>query len=395
MSPQVTTSSDQSAEPTIGLWTMGSLFVLSTFPRALLISLLPVVALRMLGTPEAVSIFYTLVSAAGIAASICIPTLGRTFGASGLVLLGAISMMACGALFLVGTLPWFVVGMILYLFGYAAMEIGLTLFVLKVVKRDELTFFEPRRVIFMVASYASGPWLGLTLATHVADWVPFALCTATAAITLLVVPLIGLNRIDAAPPPKSSNPLRYIRRFFSQPRLRHAWGLTLGRAAWWTMFFIYTPIYAVTYGLGEVVGGAIVSAGVAIVWTVPLWARLGRRIGLRKMLSWSFFAVGLVMMSMGLTAEVAWLGAATLIFAAIVVTPLDAGGNIPFLRAVRARERAEMTGVFATYRDTAQLLPPAVFSGVLQVFALPAVFVTSGISMLGFALLARFLPRRL
>ena len=96
MSPQVTTSSDQSAEPTIGLWTMGSLFVLSTFPRALLISLLPVVALRMLGTPEAVSIFYTLVSAAGIAASICIPTLGRTFGASGLVLLGAISMMACG-----------------------------------------------------------------------------------------------------------------------------------------------------------------------------------------------------------------------------------------------------------------------------------------------------------
>ncbi|MGB0751092.1 MAG: hypothetical protein ACPGQI_04000, partial [Gammaproteobacteria bacterium] len=178
------TSNDQSVEPTIGLWTMGSLFVLSTFPRALLISLLPVVTLRMLGSAEAVSIFYTLVSAAGIAASICIPTLGRTFGASGLVLLGAISMMACGVLFLVGTLPWFVVGMILYLFGYAAMEIGLTLFVLKVVKRDELTFFEPRRVIFMVASYASGPWLGLTLATHVADWVPFALCTATAAITL-------------------------------------------------------------------------------------------------------------------------------------------------------------------------------------------------------------------
>lgn len=78
---------------------MGSLFVLSTFPRALLISLLPVVTLRMLGSAEAVSIFYTLVSAAGIAASICIPTLGRTFGASGLVLLGAISMMACGVLF--------------------------------------------------------------------------------------------------------------------------------------------------------------------------------------------------------------------------------------------------------------------------------------------------------
>ena len=200
----------------------------------------------------------------------------------------------------------------LYLFGYAAMEIGLTLFVLKVVKRDELTFFEPRRVIFMVASYASGPWLGLTLATHVADWVPFALCTATAAITLLVVPLIGLNRIDAAPPPKSSNPLRYIRRFFSQPRLRLAWGLTQP-VAWWTMFFIYT-IYAVTRAWRgwrcHRVGWCSDSR------TVPS-ARQRPTHGLRKMLSWSFFAVGLVMMSMGLTAEVP--GSAPTLILAIVV----------------------------------------------------------------------------
>jgi predicted MFS family arabinose efflux permease len=161
------------------------------------------------------------------------------------------------------------------------------------------------------------------------------------------------------------------------------------------MFFIYTPLFAVTYGLGEVIGGALVSTGVAVVCTVPLWARLGRRIGLRRMMSGSFLACGLVMLGMGTTADAAWFGAGILLLGAVVVTPLDAAGNIPFLRAVRTRERSAMTGVYATYRDTAQLLPPALFSVVLQVFALPAVFVTSGVAMLGFAVLARLLPRRL
>ena len=79
-------------------------------------------------------------------------------------------------------------------------------------------------------------------------------------------------------------------------------------------------------------------------------------------------------------------------FAAAIV---DGAGNIPFLRAVHPYERAEMTSVFVTYRHSAQLMTPGVFSLVLGFFALPAVFVAGGVGFLSMAWLSRYLPKRL
>ena len=47
-----------------------------------------------------------------------------------------------------------------------------------------------------------------------------------------------------------------------------------------------------------------------------------------------------------------------LLGAVLGATVLDGAGNVPFLRAVRTHERSEMTGVFFTHRDTAQLAAP-------------------------------------
>ena len=54
-----------------------------------------------------------------------------------------------------------------------------------------------------------------------------------------------------------------------------------------------------------------------------------------------------------------------------------------------------MTTVFSTYRDLARLSMPGVFSLVLLTFALPAVFLTSGLIMMVLTAYARFVPRRL
>ena len=47
---------------------------------------------------------------------------------------------------------------------------------------------------------------------------------------------------------------------------------------------------------------------------------------------------------------------------------------VPFLRAVRTRERPEMTMVFSLYRDSAGLAPMALFSLLLTFFDLSAVY---------------------
>ena len=77
------------------------------------------------------------------------------------------------------------------------------------------------------------------------------------------------------------------------------------------------------------------------------------------------------------------------------MSAIDAGGNMLFLFAVRRHERAEMTTVYSTYRDVADIVPPGVFSILLRVFELPAVFVVGGAVTLGLALLARRIHPRL
>jgi hypothetical protein len=74
---------------------------------------------------------------------------------------------------------------------------------------------------------------------------------------------------------------------------------------------------------------------------------------------------------------------------------IDGAGNLLFLRAVHPYERSEMTTVFVSYRDVAQLGPPVVSAALLSIFALPAVFATAGIMMIGSAMLTRHIPRRL
>jgi len=53
-----------------------------------------------------------------------------------------------------------------------------------------------------------------------------------------------------------------------------------------------------------------------------------------------------------------------------------------------------MTSVFSTYRETGRLAVPAVYSVVLLVFPLSAVFIASGATMLVLAQFSRYLPRR-
>ena len=90
-----------------------------------------------------------------------------------------------------------------------------------------------------------------------------------------------------------------------------------------------------------------------------------------------------------------WLTVGLLLVAALSMVTLDAVGNAPFLAAVRRSERSEMTPVYATYRDIAEIVPPGVFALLLMVFELPAVFVVGGLAMLFAGQLCRRMHPRL
>lgn len=375
---------------------LAALFLFTVSPRALLISLVPLSALAQLETARAVSVLFLVASAFGVLGSLALPALLRRIRAYGVFHLAVATAAGSSILLYQDTLVVFLLGMIVWVFSAVAFEVSMNLYVMHRVPRNQITRFEPKRILFAVIGYSVGPWLGVYLSATYGKGVPFALTVIMAGAALAVFHLLGLREAGAsAQLATSMNPLRHIGRFFGQPRLRLAWLITLARTAWWSTFFVYTPIYAVKMGLSESTGGALVSIGVSTVYTVTLWARLGRRYGFRALCIGGFAATGAVSLLVPQFGDAPTIAAALLITAAFCAASLDGLGHIAYLRAVRPRERETMSGVYATYRDAAQLLPPGIFALVLLVAPLPVVFGAAGIWMLTTAWYSRYLPRRL
>ena len=372
------------------------LFFFATFSRAVLVSVLPLAAHELLGDAQAVSVLYFFAAGLGIATSISVPVLLHRLGAGLTFYSGALMMVVSAVLLGSEALPLFVAGLVVHFMSIAVMDVPLSAYLLNEVPRRELSRFEPLRILYTVFAFAIGPWLGVFLESRVDQILPYALAGAASLFSVLYFRRLGLHRVEIRPDSaRPLNPLRHVRRFAVQPRMRLAWILALARAAWWMTFVIYTPIYAKVSGLGELAGAATVSIGTAWVLSVTWWGRIGRRYGLRRLLTMGFLATSALSVLVGFWAGSPWIALTLLVWNALAATALDGAGNVPFLRAVRPFERAEMSGVYLTYRDIAQLGAPGLFALLLGVFQLPVVFFAAGGWMLGVACLCRYIPRRM
>ncbi len=157
-----------------------------------------------------------------------------------------------------------------------------------------------------------------------------------------------------------------------------AWSVATGRNVWSSIFYIFTPVFAVKSGLGELAGGLIVSLSTGTLFLMPLWGWLVRRSGLRTVFIDGLAASGCLHVGVALSFNTPGLGAALLVAAAVAMVVLDACGNRLFFAAVRANERANMTAVYGTFRDVADLVTPGGMGLVLRLFELPAVFALGG-----------------
>jgi hypothetical protein len=88
------------------------------------------------------------------------------------------------------------------------------------------------------------------------------------------------------------------------------------------------------------------------------------------------------------------LGTLSLAISSIMLA-FDGAGNLLFLRAIPTYERAEMTTVFVSFRDVAQLAPPTICSLLLSFFSVSSVVVAAGIMMLAAATVSGRIPCRL
>lgn len=363
---------------------------------ALPAALIPILALERMGGAQQASVFFFVVSFAGLAGAMTIPIMVARIGRRRVFLLGGVLVAVGGGVFPFAGTFGLTAGMIFYVLGFLCLDVNFSVAFMERIPRRAIVRFEPLRMVFMGGGFVIGPSLGVQLNLAFALWVPFALM---AALALAATAYTLHRRLIDEPAThlasrRPSNPLRFVPRFIRQPRLRLAWLLAFVRSSWWAMFFIYAPIYCVEYGLGEDWAGAILSVSSFFMLLVPLWGRLGRRIGLRALLAIGYLGTGLL--TVALTPVAGWpeLGVFLLLAGSLTASFIDAAGNTLFLRAVHPHERPEMAAVFSTYREVGKIGPPGLFSALLVVFPLPAVFAAGGAIALVGAWFTRFIPRR-
>jgi len=179
--------------------------------------------------------------------------------------------------------------------------------------------------------------------------------------------------------------------------MRLAWMIAFARSAFWVSFFVYVPILMVEGNLGPLAGGIAIAAGNAMLFNNLLVTGWARRHSLRLMITLAFAGAAALTVATGIAGTAHPVAAGVLIVAAsFFVAMLDGLGPIPFLRAVRAHERAQMTTIYRTYLDASELIPPFVYIFAFMLFGFSGAFwVLAALLAVTGVLSWFFLPKRM
>lgn len=382
---------------TPGATVFGVMFLLDSLARAILVSVIPITAYRVLGSERDVSLLYFAIGVAGLAGTLSIPWLLQLMRRKWVYTLGCAALAAMGGLIATGTLPGLASGMWLRVCGSAALYTTLNLYIMDYIHKRELIKSEPLRLVFGGVSWTLGPFLGVYVSERLGMPAVAVVSTLCATLLLGYFWLLRLRDNPAVAPATRPPPgVAYnLRRFVVQPRLRLAYAIAYTRSLWWSMFFIYAPLFMVKAGYGAAASAGVVSVGSAVLCLSFVFGRMARRTGVRPIIVGAYAVTGMLSIGVGLIAAYPLVAAAMLVAGAFAITALDALGGIAFLRAVHPYERAEMATVYSTYRQISDITGPMVFAVILTFLPLPAVFVATGLALLVMARIALHLPRGL
>jgi len=380
-----------------GAGAFATLFGLESSARAILATLVIVDLRRMAGSTENASEWLFAIAGFGLCANFTIPHLARLVGRRWVYTTGGLSLILASLLMMGQSLPLQVGGMALRVFGVVCFNICLNLYILDTLKGQQLNRLEPMRMFAAALPWTIGPALGVQLAASTAHWVPLVLSQGFTAILLVYFWVLRARENSPLPVMRRApaNPFRHIWSFLSRPRMRLSYAIAISRSTYWSVLFNYGPMFCIEAGLGEVVGGYLVSAANLFLFGAPLVGLVARRSGVKRLIIAGFGLTAAAGLCAFAFAALPWTAAAFLLLGAFGAFVLDVTGNLPFLRLVRPSERQAMTPIFATYREFSDCVPPGIFSILLRYYPVQIVFLVTGVVQAAAALYATRLPRRL
>lgn len=364
--------------------------------RGILISVFPLAMYQALQDARLVSEVYFLIGFASLIIGLLVPFLIRFIPRRWVYVSGAIMFIA-GALISINATPRDVVaGLSLITFAVVITFVCFNAYVLDYVAKIELGKYETSRLFYSALGWTAGPALGVFLYGW---WMPAPfLIAAVSACVMLVIFLVmrmGNGKLITKSTSAPTNPFAYFRRFFAQPRLITGWLFAVIRSCGWWVYVVYLPIYAVQNGLGEQLGGILLSITNAALFLTPFMLRYMQRRSVRTAVRTGFLVSGVLFLFAGAPHDLPIVSVLCLLFGSLYLILLDVCAGLPFLLAVKPSERTEMSAIYSSFRDVSGIVTPGVAWAVLLVSPLSGVFVAGGAGLIFAWVLARKLHPRL
>ena len=383
-----------------GAYTFAAIFAVESFVRSLNSTVISLQAYDILGSAQKVSVLSTSVSIIVLVMTLMLPHLLGRMRRHWAYTSGIILIMAASLALASHVLAGQAAGALLRNLGAAIMNITLSLYILDHIRRNDLARAEPLRLSLSTFSWMTGPALGVWLYVNYGPWGPQAVAAVAALLLMGVFWYLRLSdNVNALPLGNFErfNALSNVRRYLRQPRLRLAWLIAFGRSCFWTTFFIYGPLLIVESGLSKNMGGLMISASQAVLLSAWISGRFAHRHGVRKVITGAFALACIMSLAAGIAGTASpYLAMGCLLLGSVAASALDGVGGIPFLRAVRHRERQQMAAVYRTYIDFSELIPSFLFAIALLWLPIGMVFVIMGSGLGIIGLVAwRYLPRAL
>jgi MFS transporter, ACDE family, multidrug resistance protein len=347
--------------------------------RGTLISTVPIAVYDAFGTASDLSTVYLFAGIFTLFWGLLVPRLTQMVPRRWVYSAGCILYLVAMGLFILETPTSVRLAILISAMATVTTFVCLNAYVLDYVSRADLGKTQGQQMVYAAAPWAIGPLTGVWL-RGIWGPLPFVVAGGFAVILLAVFWYLRLGngkQITRAKGP-ALNPLAYLGRFFVQPRLIIGWLFAVFRSCGWWVYVVYVPIFCIESGLGDKLGGVMLSISNATLLLSPAMARLARRMTVRRALRWTLAYCAVLFTAATLFAPFPPITLALLFFSAFGLVMLDVVGGLPFLMAVKPSERAEMAAVYSSFRDVSGILTPAAAWTVLLVFPLSGIFAASG-----------------
>lgn len=363
--------------------------------RGTLISVLPLAVYDAVGSAESTSAAYFVAGLVSLVWGLFVPWGTRFIPRRWMYSLGCALYLLGMALAVLGESWSLPLALMALAMATATTFVCLNAYILDYIDRQNLGRSQSMQMVFAAGPWAIGPLFGVWLRS-VWPPLPFLVAGSCAVALLAVFWVLRLGngkQITRAKGP-AANPLAYLGRFFRQPRLIAGWLFAVIRSCGWWVYVVYLPIFCIEAGLGDKVGGLVLSITNSLLFISPLILRMARRASVRVAVKSAFAACTLAFLAAALLSPMPWLTVAACMVASVLLVTLDVVGGLPFLMAVKPSERTEMSAVYSSFRDVSGILTPGAAWMVLLVAPLPGIFLAASAAMAAcWAVAGRLHPR--